>query len=128
MSTGAIAVEDKTTLALQEKLDRLLAKAKPTKRELTLQQFRDLYPRLEVHLAAGKLLKDVLAAFNELVQAKVCTRTFKEMLDQERARHHEGGSPVCCNACGQPLRPRSTGSKASTDTAIASPLTTPESE
>lgn len=97
------AVEDKAKLALHDKLDRLLAKAKPTKRELILQHFRDLYPRLESHLAAGKLMKDVLAAFNELAQAKVCARTFNEMLDQERARRDEAGNPVCCATCGRSL-------------------------
>ena len=98
------AVEDKATLALQDKLDRLLAKAKPSKRELTQQYFRDLYPKLEAHLASGKLLKDILAAFNELVQAKVCARTFNEMLEQERARRDEAGNPICCVACGQPVK------------------------
>ncbi len=100
----ATAVEDKATLALQDKLDRLLAKAKPTKRELTQQYFRDLYPKLEAHLASGKLLKDILAAFNELVQAKVCARTFNEMLEQERARRDDAGNAVCCVACGHPLK------------------------
>lgn len=98
------AVEDKAMLALQDKLDRLLAKTKPTKRDLTLQYFRDLYPKLEVHLASGKLLKDVVAAFNELAQAKVCARTFNDMLDQERARRDDAGNPVCCVACGVPLK------------------------
>ena len=51
----AIAVEDKSILALQDRLDRLLAKAKPSKRELIQQYFRDLYPKLEAHLASGKL-------------------------------------------------------------------------
>jgi hypothetical protein len=100
----ATAVEDKAMLALQDKLDRLLAKAKPSKRELTQQYFRDLYPKLEAHLASGKLLKDILAAFNELVQAKVCARTFNEMLEQERARRDEAGNPICCVACGQPAK------------------------
>ena len=99
----ATAVEDKATLALQDKLDRLLAKAKPTKRELTQQYFRDLYPKLEAYLASGKLLKDILAAFNELVQAKVCARKFNEMLEQERARRDAAGEPICCVACGQRL-------------------------
>lgn len=99
----AAAAEDKAMLALQDKLDRLLAKAKPTKREATLQLFRDLYPRLESHLTSGKLLKDVLAAFNELTQAKVCARTFNDMLDQERSRRDAASNPVCCIACGQPL-------------------------
>ena len=99
----ATAGEDKATLALQDKLDRLLAKAKPTKRELTQQCFRDLYPKLEAHLASGKLLKDILAAFNELVQAKVCARTFNEMLEKERARRDAAGKPVCCVACGHRL-------------------------
>ena len=99
----ATAVEDKATLALQDKLDRLLAKAKPTKRELTQQYFRDLYPKLEAHLASGKLLKDILVAFNELVQAKVCARTFNEMLEQERGRRDAAGNPVCCVACGHRL-------------------------
>ena len=98
------AVEDKATLALQDKLDRLLAKAKPSKRELTQQYFRDLYPKLEAHLASGKLLKDILAAFNELVQAKVCARTFNEMLEQERGRRDDAGNPVCCVACGHRLK------------------------
>lgn len=91
-------------LALQDKLDRLLAKAKPTKRELTQQYFRDLYPKLEAHRASGKPLKDILAAFNELVQAKVCARTFNEMLEQERARRDDAGNPVCCVACGHRLQ------------------------
>ncbi len=95
--------EDKAMLALQDKLDRLLAKAKPSKRELTQQYFRDLYPKLEAHLASGKLLRDVLAAFNELAQAKVCARTFNEMLDQERARRDKAGNPICCVTCGQRL-------------------------
>ncbi|MEG2805490.1 hypothetical protein [Stenotrophomonas sp.] len=97
------ALEDKATLALQDKLDRILAKAKPTKRELMQQHFRDLYPRIESHLASGKLLKDVLAAFNELTQAKVCARTFNDMVDQERSRRDAASNPVCCIACGQPL-------------------------
>lgn len=101
----ATGVEDKAMLALQDKLDRLLAKAKPTKRELTQQYFRDLYPKLEAHLASGKLLKDILAAFNELVQAKVCARTFNEMLEQERARRNAAGNPVCCVTCGHRLNP-----------------------
>lgn len=99
----ASAVEDKAIQVLQDRLDRLLAKAKPTKRELTQQYFRDLYPKLEAHLASGKLLKDILAAFNELVQAKVCARTFNEMLEQERARRDEAGNPICCIACGHRL-------------------------
>ena len=97
-------VEKAGVQALHDKLDRLLAKAKPAKRELTLQLFRGLYPRLESHLASGKLLKDVLAAFNELTQAKVCARTFNEMLGQERACRDEAGNPVCCVACGQPVK------------------------
>ena len=98
-----IAAEDKAMLTLQDKLDRLLAKAKPKKRDITQQHFRDLYPKLEAHLASGKLLKDVLSAFNGLVQAKVCTRTFNEMLAQERARRDDAGNSVCCFACGHPL-------------------------
>lgn len=96
-------VERAGVQALQDKLDRLLAKAKPSKRELTQQYFRDLYPKLEAHLASGKLLKDILAAFNELVQAKVCARKFNEMLEQERARRDASGEPVCCVACGHRL-------------------------
>lgn len=95
--------EDKAMLALQDKLDRLLAKAKPSKRELTQQYFRDLYPKLETHLSSGKLLKDILAAFNEVAQAKVCARTFNEMLEQERARRDEAGNPICCTSCGHLL-------------------------
>ncbi|CAN4280804.1 hypothetical protein LJR125_003712 [Pseudoxanthomonas sp. LjRoot125] len=96
--------DTKVLQALHEKLDRLMAKAKPTKREMTLQQFRDLYPRLESYLASGKLLKDVLVAFNELTQAKVCARKFNDMLDHERARRDAAGNPICCTACGQPLK------------------------
>lgn len=92
------------TQALHEKLDRLLARAKPTKRELIQQHFRDLYPRLEAHLASGRPLKDVLTAFNELVQAKVCARTFNDMFEQERARRDDDGNPACCVACGQRLK------------------------
>lgn len=111
----ATAVEDKAMLALQDKLDRLLAKAKPTKRELTQQYFRDLYPKLEAHLASGKLLKDILAAFNELVQAKVCARTFNEMLEQERARRDAAGNPVCCVTCGHRLNPAQQNEAAPSD-------------
>jgi len=105
----ATAVEDKATLALQDKLDRLLAKAKPTKRELTQQYFRDLYPKLEAHLVSGRLLKDVLAAFNELAQSKVCARTFNEMLEQERGRRDEAGNSICCVTCGHPVKSRGQG-------------------
>lgn len=91
--------------ALQDKLDRLLAKARPTKRELIQQHFRDLYPKLEAHLSSGKLLKDIVAAFNELAQAKVCARTFNEMLEQERSRRDADGNPVCCVSCGHRLVP-----------------------
>ncbi|WP_298853511.1 hypothetical protein [uncultured Aquimonas sp.] len=97
------AAEDRTTSALHDKLDRLLAKAKPTKREFIQKRFRDLYPKLEAHLTSGKLLKEVLSAFNELAQAKVCARKFNEMLEQERARRDEAGNPICCFSCGQPL-------------------------
>lgn len=108
-------LDDKVTLALQDKLDRLLAKAKPTKRELTQQYFRDLYPKLETYLASGRLLKDVLAAFNELVQAKVCARTFNEMLEQERARRDAAGNPVCCVTCGNRLNPAQQNEAAPSD-------------
>lgn len=97
------AAEDRTTSALHDKLDRLLAKAKPTKREFIQKRFRDLYPKLEAHLTSGKLLKEVLSAFNELAQTKVCARKFNEMLDEERARRDASGKPVCCLACGQRL-------------------------
>ena len=81
---GQTRTENSASRALSDKLDRLLAKAKPSKRELIQQRFRDLYPRLEVHLSKGVPLKDVLAAFNELTHAKVCARTFNDMLEQER--------------------------------------------
>ena len=89
--------------ALLDKLDRLLAKAKPSKRELIQQCFRDLYPRLEAHLANGSPLKEVLAAFNQLAQAKVCARTLNDMLAQERASRDRDGNPICCDACGNRL-------------------------
>ena len=95
--------EAKGVIALHEKLDRFLSKAKPTKRELTLQHFRDLYPRIEAHLDRGKLLRDVISAFNEVSQSKVCARKFNEMLSQERARREQNGDPICCRACGRPL-------------------------
>lgn len=101
--SSAVAVEAKSTSALHDRLDRLLAKAKPTKRELIYKSFRDLYPKLEAHLSGGKLLKDVLAAFNEVAQTKVCARKFNEMLDEERARRDSLGNPVRCLACGQRL-------------------------
>ena len=90
--------------SLYDKLDRLMAKAKPNKREQVQQRFRDLYPKMEAYLALGKPLKNVLAAFNELAQAKVCTRTFNEMLSEERARRDQGGNPAFCETCGQQLR------------------------
>ena len=96
--------ETANTQALFDKLDRLIAKNKPSKRDQIRHVFRDLYPRLEAHVAMGKPLKDVLAAFNELTQAKVCTRTFNEMFDEERARRDQQGNPVCCDACGHPLQ------------------------
>lgn len=100
---GQTCAENSANRALSDKLDRLLAKAKPSKRELIQQRFRDLYPRLEVHLSKGVPLKDVLAAFNELTQAKVCARTFNDMLEQERTRRDHDGIPVCCSACGNRL-------------------------
>jgi hypothetical protein len=119
-ATVNVGAGNKNGLALQEKLDRLMAKTKPNKRELTLQCFRELYPKLEEYLAQGKLLKDVLAAFNELAQAKVCTRTFSDMLKEERVRRNDNGNPVCCPACNQPLPPNAltnsgTNSETSTD-------------
>ncbi len=98
------APADKAAILLQEKLDRLLAKAKPNKREQVLMYFRDLYPKLEEHIALGKPLKDVLAAFNSLTQSNVCLRTFNEMLAKERNHRGEAGGPACCHTCGQPLK------------------------
>ena len=100
---GNACAENTSSQNLLAKLDRLLAKAKPSKRELTQQHFRDLFPGLEAHLSKGAQLKDVLAAFNELAQAKVCARTFKEMLDQERACREQAGNSLCCGSCGRPL-------------------------
>ena len=98
------ATADKAAIALQEKLDRLLAKAKPNKREQVWMYFRDLYPKLEEHIALGKPLKDVVAAFNSLTQSNVCLRTFNEMLAKERNHRGEVGDPACCHACGRPLK------------------------
>lgn len=95
---------DKAAALLQDKLDRLLAKAKPSKRDLTQQNFRNLYSKLEEHITQGKPLKEVLAAFNTLTQANVCLRTFKEMLASERDHRNDNGNPVCCPTCSQPLR------------------------
>ena len=101
--SSPVAVDDKSISALHDRLDRLLAKAKPTKRELIHKCFRDLYPKLEAHLTSGRLLNDVLAAFNEVAQTKVCARKFNEMFDEERARRDSFGNPVRCLACGQRL-------------------------
>jgi len=95
---------DKATRDLQSKLTRLLAKAKPNKREQVLISFRCLYPTLEEHIALGKPLKEVLAAFNALTQSNVCLRKFNEMLSSERKRRDKDGSPACCHACGQVLK------------------------
>lgn len=103
---GKTRAENSANQALFDKLDRLLAKAKPSKRELIQKCFRDLYPRLEAHLANGIPLKEVLAAFNQLAQAKVCARTFNDMLEQERALRDRNGNPVCCATCGSLLVPR----------------------
>lgn len=97
------AATDKAAALLQDKLDRLLAKAKPSKRDLTQQNFRNLYPKLEEHLTQGKPFKEVLAAFNTLTQSNVCLRTFKEMLAGERDRRNDSGDPACCPTCSQPL-------------------------
>ncbi len=86
-----------------EKLDRFLSKAKPSRRDLVLTQFRELYPRLEEHLKSGRAMKDLLSAFNDVAQAKVCSRTFKEMLASERDRRLKAGDLVHCSACGQPI-------------------------
>jgi len=99
-----ISAADKATLDLQEKLDRLLAKAKPRKREQVLKNFRDLFPKLEEHICQGKPLKEVLAAFNTLTQSNCCLRTFNDMLAKERNRRDMAGDPACCHACGQPLK------------------------
>jgi hypothetical protein len=99
-----IATDSKVTLSLQEKLDRLLAKATPSKRDLIQQMFLSLYPRLEAYLVQGKPLKEVLSAFNKLAESNVCQRTFREMLDRERDRRDQDGNPVCCQSCNQPLQ------------------------
>jgi len=95
---------DKAAIALQEKLDRLLAKAKPSKREQVQKNLRDLFPKLKQHIWQGKPLKEVLAAFNALTQSNVCLRTFNEMLVKERSRRDKDGDPACCHACGQVLK------------------------
>jgi hypothetical protein len=94
---------DKATLDLQAKLDRILARTKLTKREQIQKNFRDLYPKVEEHLAQGKPLKDVLAAFNALNQSNVCLRTFNDLLEKERERRGKDGASVRCHACGQPF-------------------------
>lgn len=98
--------DSKVTLSLQEKLDRLLAKATPSKRDLIQQVFLSLYPKLETYLAQGKSLKEVLAAFNKLAESNVCQRTFREMLDKERECRDQDGNPICCQSCHQPLQAR----------------------
>ena len=98
------AGEEKAMLALQEKLDRMMAKGKPTKREEALKSFRYVYPRLESYFASGKPMKEVLTAFNEVTQSKMCARTFKELLDQERMRRDQDGNSICCESCGHVLK------------------------
>ena len=80
-----------------------MAKNKPSKREQVRQVFRDVYPKLETYLARGSALKDVLAAFNEATQAKVCARTFNDMFEEERALRDRDGDPVRCKLCGHAL-------------------------
>ncbi|RDZ27453.1 hypothetical protein [Lysobacter silvisoli] len=116
-------LETEGVQALYDKLDRLMAKAKPTKREQMQQRFRELYPRLESYLMSGRLVRDVLTAFNDLAQANVCARTFNDMLDQERARRDENGNLICCDTCGQALKPTrksATPNLSSTKTPISS--------
>lgn len=103
--SNTIGITDKSALALQERLERLMAKSKPSKRELIQQCFRDLYPKLEVYLSQGKSHRDLLAAFNELAQAKVCSRTFNDMLKAERDRRDAEGNPASCVSCGQLVNP-----------------------
>lgn len=98
-SSGA----DKATRDLQDKLDRLLARAKPSRRDQIQKNFRGLYLKLEEYLAQGKSLKDVLSAFNALNQSNVCLRTFNDLLDKERERRGKDGASVCCHACGRPF-------------------------
>lgn len=95
--------DGKAAFALHEKLDRAMAKSKPSKREEAVKSFRSLYPRLEMYLGLGKPMKEVLAAFNEVTHNKVCARTFRDLLDQERSRRDRDGNPICCLACHQPL-------------------------
>lgn len=97
--------DSKGLQSLHEKMDRLMAKNKPSKREQVRQVFRNLYPKLQAYLAQGNALKDVLAAFNEVTQAKVCARTFNDMLEEERALRDRNGDPVCCSLCGHALHP-----------------------
>lgn len=91
---------------LVEKFDRLLAKTKPAKRENTRQHLAILYPRIEAYLAKGGLFKDVLAKFNEVAGTKLCARTFKGMLENERRQHTELNSNVFCTTCKQQLPPK----------------------
>ncbi len=103
MTLNNSAIVNKTALTWQEKLDRLLAKTTPSKRDLTQQMFLSLYPKLEEYLTQGRLLKEVLAAFNKLAEANICQRTFRDMLDKERKRHAEIGDVPCCPNCSRPL-------------------------
>ncbi|MHB1056938.1 MAG: hypothetical protein ACYC0F_03515 [Rhodanobacter sp.] len=94
---------EKAALDLQEKLNRLLAKTKPSKREQVMKNFRNLFPRLQEHICQGKPVKEVLAAFNALNQSNFCLRTFNDLLNKERERRRKDGASVRCHACGQPL-------------------------
>ena len=100
---GQTRAQSNPNQVLHDKLDRLLAKSKPSKRAVIQRYFNDMYVRLETHLANGVPLKEILVAFNELAQAKVCARTFNEMLEQERASRDREGNPLCCPACSTRL-------------------------
>jgi|APLak6261704052_1056271.scaffolds.fasta_scaffold00793_3 hypothetical protein len=102
MTGDDVAAPDKAMLALEEKLERLLAKAKPSKRELTQKTFRGLFPKLQAYIDTGMPLKDVRTAFNSLVESNVCARTFNEWLSKER-EFRQSSDANCCYACGQPL-------------------------
>lgn len=97
------ALSDKAALSLEQKFNRLLCKSRPSKRQVIQKTCEDLYPTLEQHLAQGRPLKQVLAAFNELAGANVCVRTFNAMLAKERARRGAYVGLNICHACGQPL-------------------------
>ena len=70
-------IGDKRGIALLEKFDRALSKRVSTKREQTEAAFKELFPRLLAYRLHGRTMKELLVAFNTVIQGNVCNKTFK---------------------------------------------------